>query len=89
MIRPRPTYEQIGESAGARQTAYRELFGTALPEDDVRDIRDATQNAWALGRPDFQRTISRLARRAQRAGLAEQRLHHDSGRAERKLSARV
>jgi putative transposase len=66
LIRPHPTYEQIGESAGARQTAYRELFGTALPEDDVRDIRDATQNAWALGRPDFQRTISRLARRAQR-----------------------
>jgi putative transposase len=66
LIRPHPIYEQIGESAGARQTAYRELFGPALPEDDVRDIRDATQNAWALGSPDFQRKISRLARRAQR-----------------------
>jgi putative transposase len=69
LISPHPIYKAMGDSVGTRQTAYRELFGSAVPEDDVREIRDATQNAWALGSPAFQRKISLLVRRAHRVRM--------------------
>ena len=69
LITPHPIYDAMGDSADARQTAYRDLFGSAIPEDDVSEIRDATQNAWALGSPAFRRKISLLTRRAHRVRM--------------------
>jgi len=69
LVSPHPIYEAMGESPEARRTAYQELVGSAVPQDDVNEIRDATQYAWALGSLAFQRKISLLARRAHRVRM--------------------
>ena len=59
-------YEQMGVSPDDRQTAYRSLFGSEIPEGQLHEIRDATQHGWALGSRAFQRKVSLLGRRAHR-----------------------
>jgi putative transposase len=61
-----PAFAQLGSTPGDRRVAYRELFRSAIPEDEVCAIRDATQNAWALGSAAFRSKASALSRRSER-----------------------
>jgi putative transposase len=66
LVTPHSIYEQMGASPGERQAAYRWLFGSEIRNRELCEIRDATQNGWALGSGMFQRDISLLGRRGQR-----------------------
>jgi putative transposase len=73
LVEPHPIYRQLGGSLEARQTAYRELFRSSIPEEDLCIIRDATQNAWALGSASFRSKIAALSRRAERLPMGRPR----------------
>ena len=73
LIRPHPVYHQLGESAETRQAAYRELFRSSIAQDELCAIRDATQNAWALGGAAFREKIAALNRRGERLPLGRPR----------------
>jgi len=66
LVTPHVIYRRLGPSPEVRQAAYREFFRSAIPEGDLANIRDATQNAWALGGEAFRRKIAALNRRAER-----------------------
>jgi len=56
----------LGESNGARQVAYRELFKYHLFENSITEIREATNKAWVLGNDRFkQRIQEQLGRRVE------------------------
>ena len=62
-------YAEMGASSEARQAAYRTLFASALSNQVIEDIRDATEHAWALGSTAFCDDVARRARRARRAPM--------------------
>jgi putative transposase len=74
LIEPHAVYRQLGGCAETRKLAYRELFGSPIADDDLRVIRDATQNAWALGSAAiFRKKIAALNRRGERLPLGRPR----------------
>ena len=73
LVEPHPIYRRLGHSPEARQAAYRALFRSSIPEEELCTIRDATQNAWALGSATFRRRIAVLSRRAERLPLGRPR----------------
>ena len=73
LLAPHAVYCQLGCSPEARQAAYRELFHSAILDADLCMIRDATQNAWALGGEVFRGKIESLCRRAGRAPMGRPR----------------
>lgn len=69
LVRAHPLYRTLGTTPANRRAAYLTLFGPAVADDETHAIRDATQNAWALGGAEFRRGVERLGRRAERAPL--------------------
>lgn len=64
LITPYVEYLQLGNSAEARQAAYRDLFEQTIPDGCVEAIRTATNKAWVLGDDRFkQRIQQQVARR--------------------------
>lgn len=62
---PHSLYTQLGDDAASRQSNYRALFESELPESVQQAIRDATNKAWVLGGERFQEEVGkRLNRRA-------------------------
>jgi putative transposase len=66
LVSPHPLYAALGPTARTRRAVYRELFGTTPTTDELASIRDATQNAWALGSEAFRTRVGSLARRGER-----------------------
>jgi putative transposase len=73
LVVPHPLFRNLGASRSERIEAYRELFGSPLPESDLNAIRDATQHAWALGDEHFRRRITEFNRRAARLPTGRRR----------------
>ena len=73
LIRPHPVYRQLGESTETRQAAYRDLFRSSIAQNELCVIRDATQNAWAMGSAAFREKIAALSRRGERLPLGRPR----------------
>jgi putative transposase len=69
LVRAHPLYRTLGATPANRRAAYLALFGQAVANGETHAIRDATQNAWALGGAEFRRDLERLGRRAERAPL--------------------
>jgi putative transposase len=74
MTRPHPLFLALGSSSTNRQAAYRKLFLDVIPDDHLRAIRDATQNAWALGDRTFAGKVAATGRRAERLPLGRPRV---------------
>jgi putative transposase len=70
---PHPIYRSLGRSRGERQGAYRELFRSTFTESDLCSIRDATQNAWALGNEASRRRVEASSRRPERLPMGRPR----------------
>jgi putative transposase len=66
LVEPHTIYQGLGLSPTTRRAAYRQLFGSPIPEDEICNIRDATQHAWALGDAEFRGKIAASTRRAER-----------------------
>jgi putative transposase len=80
LVEPHPIYRRLGPSPQACQAAYRHLFRSSIPEDELCSIRDATQHAWALGSAGFRSKIAALSRRAERQPTGRPRKEpRDSG----------
>jgi putative transposase len=75
LIDPHDSYRQLGRSPAERRSAYRELFRESIPDATLRDIRDATQHAWALGSTMFRRCVTASGRRAERLPLGRPKKH--------------
>lgn len=73
LVQPHPQYLSLGGSPAERRAAYRMLFLTAIPEEDLCMIRDSTQNGWALGAVAFRHTITAACRRSERLPLGRPR----------------
>jgi len=73
LVEPHAIYRALGSSPEARQAAYRQLFRSSIPDSEIRSIRDATQNAWALGNAEFRSRIAAMGRRAERQPLGRPR----------------
>jgi putative transposase len=69
LVNPHSLYRALGTTPATRRAAYLALFGQPVADDETFAIRDATQNAWALGSTEFRRNVERLGRRAERASL--------------------
>lgn len=52
-------YQQLGNSKKERLQAYRELFATALPKEDIHAIRNAAQFSMPLGNDRFREQIEK------------------------------
>jgi putative transposase len=73
LVEPHPIYRGLGPSPATRRVAYRQLFGSSIPADEMCNIRDATQHAWALGDTEFRGKIAALTRRAERLPMGRPR----------------
>ena len=68
LVTPHERYQALGCDPSSRRRAYRALFGEPLLDSTLEDIRDATNNGWALGSKRFRDEIATLlARRVQPA----------------------
>lgn len=63
MIVPHELYMRLGMTAEARRQAYRELFRVHIGEDELREIREATNKAWVLGNDRFKQQIEIMSER--------------------------
>ncbi len=69
MIKPHGEYIGLGRTDEDRQAAYRQLFKAHIPEKTIQMIREATNNAWVLGKEDFLEKMSKkLSRQIQSKG---------------------
>ncbi len=59
LITPHALYMQMGKTPESRQAHYRELFSTALREDDIHAIRTAAQFSLPLGNDHFREQIEK------------------------------
>ena len=58
LIEPHPTYLALGDSDQARTGAYLALFGQALTESLIEEIRHAVNGGFALGSDEFRDRLS-------------------------------
>jgi putative transposase len=63
---PHAEYQRLGETNEARQMNYQELFKHHIPQNNIDEIRDATNKAWVLGNDRFKQSIQeKLGRRVE------------------------
>ncbi len=58
-VTPHHEYKRLGTTNESRQSAYRQLFCTRIPEMTVDAIREATNKAWVMGSNRFIAKVSR------------------------------
>jgi len=63
-LEPHQQYLALGATDEDRRTAYRQLFRTITPEDELTTICDATNKGWALGTDKFATEIAALLARS-------------------------
>jgi putative transposase len=73
LVEPHAIYLDLGRTPETRQAAYRGLFDLSISEDEMGNIRDATQHAWALGGAAFRSRIEQQSRRADRLAMGRPR----------------
>jgi putative transposase len=56
-------YLRLGRNEADRQSAYRELVQSAVPGNDLAEIRECTHKGWALGGERFREQIEVLGQR--------------------------
>lgn len=50
-------YQDLAKSGPERRSRYRAFVDDAIPDKELRSIRDATNNAWVLGGDSFKRSV--------------------------------
>lgn len=73
-LMPHEEYLRLGQNAEERRGAYRQLFGAAISDQDLKAIRESTHKGWALGSERFKEQIESLTqRRAASKGVGRPR----------------
>lgn len=63
LVTPHLEYRRLGKSEEERQTTYRQLFKSRISENNLAEIRDATNKAWVLGNDRFKQRIQKQLER--------------------------
>jgi len=63
LITPHFCYQSLGKNDEERQTAYKALFQQMIPDDTLKEIREATNKAWVLGEERFIKQIEKQTAR--------------------------
>jgi putative transposase len=63
LLTPHECYMTLGATAQERQASYRLLFRGLMPEQDLTEIRDATNRGWVLGEDRFKQQIEKATGR--------------------------
>jgi REP-associated tyrosine transposase len=63
LLTPHTVYLALGKETTSRARAYASLFEEALAPDRIKEIRDAVNGGYALGRKGFVATLERLMER--------------------------
>lgn len=63
LITPHLLYKRLGKTEKERQTAYRYLFRSLIPEKTLEEIREATNKSWVLGSMRFKKRMSKKLKR--------------------------
>jgi len=56
-------YRHLDSVAAQRQSAYRQLFRSAIGKADLKALREATNKGWVLGEGRFRERIEQLSDR--------------------------
>jgi putative transposase len=59
LVTPHLQYKRLGSTTEDRQSEYRQLFRSRIPEVTLGDIRESTNKAWVLGSDQFKTNIAR------------------------------
>ena len=71
-------YRRLGKTDAQRQSAYRQLFRSRIPDTTLDEIREATNKAWVLGSERFKiRIEKKLNRSAKSKGHGGDRKSED------------
>ena len=54
---------RLARTALERQSAYRQLFRSAIQQSDLQKIRESSHKGWALGRDRFVQQVEVLSQR--------------------------
>lgn len=57
LVTPHEVYTRLGRSNKERQSVYRGLFDTEIPQRTIEDIREFTNKSWVLGSDNFKEKI--------------------------------
>lgn len=68
LVTPHDLYLRLGENKKQRLDAYGSLFAGHLAQQDINQIRDATNKCWAFGSSEFLRRVSRQVDRPLQSG---------------------
>lgn len=71
MLTPHSGYLSLGKNPELRESAYRKLFQTHIPDMDIEAIRLATNKSWVLGSKKF------IEQFENRAGIAGKTAKHE------------
>jgi len=63
LVIPHKEYKRLGADDTKRQTAYRKLFRSHIPEMTLEAIREATNKAWVLGGDRFKKRVKKKLNR--------------------------
>jgi len=66
LITPHECYVSLGASEPERRSASRSLFEGELPDELMREIREASRGGWALGSAEFCESVERITGRRTR-----------------------
>jgi len=59
LVTPQLEYRRLGNKPEDRQSAYRQLFRSRIPEMTLEALREATNKAWVMGSERFKARISK------------------------------
>lgn len=57
-VTPHLEYKRLGATERGRQSAYRQLFRSRIPERTLEALREATNKAWVMGSERFKAKVS-------------------------------
>lgn len=63
LITPHDLYLRLGAGSEERSSAYRDLFSRHIEQQQINDIREATNKSWVLGSGRFKERIEELTAR--------------------------
>lgn len=63
LVCPHREFRKLGQTGEERQSAYRQLFRSRIPDITLDEIRTATNKAWVLGGGRFQERIQKQLNR--------------------------
>ena len=64
LVTPQIIYRRLGKKAQDKQSAYRQLFRSRIPQATLDGLREATNKSWVMGSNRFKARISKLIGRA-------------------------